>query len=165
MSPQKLPPGASGDKALPTALERLEALRIYKGAPAQFWTEFLQIALSLTSGTDAVLLTRSRAPEESGLWRESFCWPPGSPLFPNLKAERGDLERLGLLAEGDGSGTLSARGLVAARLATGETNRSAIVVVQFEAGVSLELHHNNGRAVRLSRGESRRHQSASGQRA
>jgi biotin carboxyl carrier protein len=122
---------AAREEALRKAFARLEELRSFAGAPGQFWPSFLEVALTLAFGEEAALLTRTRA-AEGGLWKEAFCWPATSQLFATLKDDRGDLERLGAEAEGDGASSRPARQLTAVRLATGEAQRSAILIVRHD---------------------------------
>jgi RND family efflux transporter MFP subunit len=138
MSLELSAPSSPQSRALRDAFERLETLRVFQGAPAQFWPAFLQITTALAPAVEAVLLTRQRGPEESGAWREAFCWPSNSQLGPALRTEKGDLERLALAAEGDGAGALGHRPWIAVRLATGETQRSAIVVARLDPGADRE---------------------------
>lgn len=119
--------------ALRDTFAKLDALRVFTGVPAQFWPQFLQIATQFSAAAETVLLTRQRS--EPGLWREAFAWPPANALFSVLKSERGDLERLGLEAEGEGAGVARSGEFVAVRLETGEADPSAILVARLDSGI------------------------------
>ncbi|HEX8310466.1 MAG TPA: efflux RND transporter periplasmic adaptor subunit [Chthoniobacteraceae bacterium] len=116
------------------AFAQLDRLRLFAGAPGEFWPAFLQIALSVAGAEEAVLLTRQRAADEPAVWKDAFCWPPTSTLFSQLKAVKGELERLGLEAEGNGSSVSTRSDFVAVRLETGETQRGTVLVARVVAG-------------------------------
>ena len=146
------------------AFERLDRLRVFTGAPGQWWPDFLQIALALAPGVEAVLLARTHSADDPGIWKEAFCWPAGCQLFARLKSERREMERLGIEAEGSGASVLPGRGLAAVRLATGEAGRTAVLVVRLEAVADIgeavirlrllagePLLYQSGRAIEVAR--------------
>jgi hypothetical protein len=68
------------------------------------------------------------------VWKDAFCWPPNSQLPTRLKGAKGELERLGREAEGNGASVSSRGDLVAVRLETGETQRGTVLIVQLTQG-------------------------------
>src|SRR5688572_19144695 len=90
----------------PESLERLDKLRRFDGAPTQFWQEFLHNVRSLTGSSDVIIIIRSRSVDELAPWKEAFANPVNSPVFQELRAHRGELERLALQAEGSGCARL-----------------------------------------------------------
>jgi RND family efflux transporter MFP subunit len=123
-------------RAAAEAFEKLDELRMFNGAPGEFWASFLRAALGFGPGTEAVILTRSRA-SEAEAWRDAFCWPPQSQLFTALKLEKADFERFTIEAEGSGGAVSRQRGVVAVRLVTGETQRSDLLVVRLQPDANL----------------------------
>ncbi|MEQ1860222.1 MAG: GAF domain-containing protein, partial [Chthoniobacteraceae bacterium] len=116
------------------AFAQLESLRRFVGAPGEFWPAFLALIPSLIPATDAMLLARAHGPEGGGEWKDHHSWPPATRLPAALRAERGAAERLYLSAEGDGHGSSEAHGWIATRIESGETNRTAVLVVQLPPG-------------------------------
>jgi multidrug efflux pump subunit AcrA (membrane-fusion protein) len=126
LAPELSPP------PLQEAFARLEELRVFTGAPGDFWNAWLQIAASLAPASELVMLTRPTAADLPAVWRQNACWPPLTSLFSRLKASKGELERLALAAESDGA-AVSPRGEWALiRLDTGDTQRAAILVALLE---------------------------------
>lgn len=130
-------PSDASAAALRPAFRSLEELQFSNAAPTDYWPGFLQAALAITGGTESVILTRSRTAEESTIWKEVCCWPPASLFLQMLRMEKADLERLAVEADTEGSSTAPRRGWIAARLATGETQRATIVILRIPDGGDL----------------------------
>ena len=131
------PPVAAREQALKQAFARLEELRLFTGPPGQFWPAFLQIALGLAPGAEAVLLTRNSASDEAGLWKDSFCWPPNTPLPAALKAAKAEFERFAQEVETNGVSTAARGRLIAVRLARTADEQTAIVVIAVTANADV----------------------------
>lgn len=115
----------------------LEELRAFTGAPGEFWSSFLRATLVFAPATDALILSRSRAPGAPAVWKDAFCWPPNSQLFAALKPERGEFERFTLEAEASGGAVVRERGVVAVRLVTGDAQRSDLLVVRLQPEANI----------------------------
>jgi biotin carboxyl carrier protein len=107
--------------------ERLEALRLFNGAPGEFWPRFLQLTLAFGEAAEALVLTRSRAGAAG--WKEAAVWPAQSQLPAALKAAKGDADRLLLEAEAGGESSAPARGWLALRVPTGDRDTSVVLAV------------------------------------
>ncbi len=121
-------------KEVQDALDKLEGLRVFRGAPAQFWPEFLQVALSIGGSDETILILRERIGEEAGPWREAFCWPPESELLEEIRSTPGELERLGAIAESSGSALSRDGQFLAVRVTSGEPQRSLLLIVHLRDG-------------------------------
>jgi RND family efflux transporter MFP subunit len=124
--------------ALHAAFTQLESLRRFSGAPGEFWGAFLDVVLLLASATDAVLLSRTHGPEGAGPWKDLASKPVESALGSDLRASRGDFERLALTAEGDGFAENPGRRWAAVRLESGDAGRTAVLVAKLGADAETE---------------------------